>query len=188
MIKVNLIADHHQRSRKKVSVKPTVSRLGLLFAAVLIVTAGALGVYWSLLSREITTLTANKQRLTIENAKLQELKKKLKEYESLKQVRENRIDVIEKLKDFQTGPVLLLNHVIASIPRDSQMWLTQLDQKGDRVKIAGMAPRSDMIPDFMSNLSTGGLFKSVELELIQEDKEAAKFSLLCFTSRKPESE
>jgi Tfp pilus assembly protein PilN len=191
MIKVNLITDHTFRARK-VTVRPAVSRIGLLFAAVLLLTLASIGGFWYLLDREVGTLSLTRDRLKVENARLQELKKKLKDYETLKALRQSRIDVIEKLKESQTGPVLLLNGVIKSIPRQGELWLTTLDQKGDRIQIVGLALRADILPDFMSNLAATGLFKSVDLELMQEDKETAKFSLLCTAARKtkpqPQSE
>jgi Tfp pilus assembly protein PilN len=187
MIKVNLIVDHSSRTRKIV-VAPTVSRMGLVYAAVLMVVAAGVGAYWYSLDREIRELSQTRDQRRMENARLQDLKKKITELEKLKQLHQSRIEVIEKLKDSQSGPVLLLNDVIRSIPREAQMWLTSLDQKGDHVQIAGFAQRGDIIPDFMSNLSRTGLFKSVELLLIQEDKDAAKFSLVCITGRKAQSE
>jgi Tfp pilus assembly protein PilN len=102
----------------------------------------------------------------------------------MKQLRQSRIEVIEKLKEFQTGPVLLLNHVIHSIPANANLWLTAMDQKGDRVQIVGFAQRSEAIPDFMSSLAASGYFESVDLELIEEQKDAAKFSLLCVSTQK----
>jgi len=183
MIKVNLIVDHTARGRR-VSVKPTVSRMGLVYTAALLVTAAGLGAYWYVLNRQVNTLTATRDQLRAEDQRLKGLKAKLEQYEKMRQVRQSRIDVIEKLKESQTGPVLLLNHVIQSIPRDGQMWLSTLSQKGERVTISGFALHSDVIPDFMSNLATTNVFKSVELELIQEDKDAARFSLVCMTTQK----
>lgn len=183
MIKVNLIVDHTVRGRR-VSVKPTVSRMGLVYTAVLLVIGAGLGAYWYVLNRQVNTLTDTRDRLQSEDQRLKALKVKLAQFEKMKQVRQSRIDVIEKLKESQTGPVLLLNHVIQSIPRDGQLWLSVLSQKGERVTIAGFALHSDVIPDFMSNLSTSNVFKSVELELIQEDKDAARFSLVCMTTQK----
>ncbi len=187
MIKVNLIHDHSGRIRR-VSVTPSISRMGLVFAAVLVLSVAGLSGYWYILNRQISTLTDTRDRLKAEDERLRGLKLKLAQYEKLKQIRQSRIDVIEKLKEFQTGPVQLLNHVIASIPRDSQLWLTSLEQKGDRVQILGYAAHSDVLPDFMVNLSDKSIFKSVELELIQEDKEAAKFSLVCTTAQKKGAE
>jgi Tfp pilus assembly protein PilN len=80
--------------------------------------------------------------------------------------------------------VQLLNVLIRCIPFNSNMWLTLVDEKGERIQIVGYAGRSEAIPDFMINLSASGLFKSVDLELVQEDKDASKFSLLCLTPQK----
>jgi len=188
MIKVNLIAEKTTRGRKVISVTPTVSRMGLIYAAVLALTALGVVTYWYTLDRQIATLTSSRDRLRAEDLRLQGLKQKLVQFEKLKQQRQSRIEVIERLKESQTGPVLLLNHVIASIPRDTDLWLTSLDQKGDRVKIAGYTVRSDRLPDFLSNLHQAEVFRSVELEIMQEEKEAAKFSVVCLTAQKSRGE
>jgi Tfp pilus assembly protein PilN len=186
MIKVNLLREQTTRVRK-ITVKPTVSRMGLFLMASFVLTAGGVGFWWYSLSHEIEFLTNDRDRLRIENARLQELKKQINEYEKMKKLRQSRIEVIEKLKDFQTGPVLLLNHVIRSIPAHSNMWLTGMDQVGDKIKIIGFAQRSETIPDFMSSLAATGFFDSVDLELIEEQKEAAKFSLVCVSTQKKTS-
>ncbi len=48
--------------------------------------------------------------------RLQALRKEINEYEKAKRLRESRIEVIETLKEFQTGPVRLLNHVHSQHP------------------------------------------------------------------------
>jgi len=55
-----------------------------------------------------------------------------------------RIRIIERLKENQTGPVLLLNHVLQSIPTDAAIWLTNLEQKGG----AGRVQSFNGYPDF----------------------------------------
>jgi Tfp pilus assembly protein PilN len=185
MIKVNLISDHNVRTHR-VSVNPAVSSIGLVYVVSLALTIALLVGFWYTLNRQISSLTASKDQLQAENLKLQEQRRKLLQFEKMKKERQTRIEVIEKLKEFQTGPVLLLNHVIRSIPQDSQLWLTGLDQKGERVNIAGYAARSEVLPDFMVNLSSDPIFKSVELELVQEEREAARFSLVCMTANKPQ--
>ena len=96
--------------------------------------------------------------------------------------------MIEKLKAGQTGPVLLLNSIIQSIPRDGLLWLTSLTQQGDRVKIVASTQQTEVIPDFITNLMTCGLFRSVDLEMIESQKESSKFSLVCMTGTKSEAE
>ena len=100
-------------------------------------------------------------------------------WRKLKRLRQSRLEIVEKLKEAQTGPVLLLNHVIRSCRATQSLWLTLLDHKADRVQIKGHATRRESIPDFMSNLSQSGYFPTVDLELIEVDENAARFSLVC---------
>jgi Tfp pilus assembly protein PilN len=187
MIKVNLLREQTVHVHKT-EVKSSNAVTALALLALFIVAAGGVGGWWYYIARETRTLTESRDKLRIENARLQGLRKQISEYEKLKRLGQSRIDVIEKLKEYQTGPVLLLNHVIQSIPRDSSMWLTLLDQKGDRIHITGYTLRNEAIPDFMSNLSATGFFKSVDLELLEDTKEAARFSLICVGASKLSTE
>jgi Tfp pilus assembly protein PilN len=178
MIKVNLLREQSAHDRPK---EITYSNAGtaLAFLAIFAVVAGAVGGWWYYVAKDIKALTASRDKLRIEDTRLQGLKKQISEFENLKSQGQSRIDVIEKLKEYQTGPVLLLNHVIQSIPPNSSIWLTLLDQKGDKVHITGYTLRNESIPDFMSNLAATNFFKSVDLELLEDTKDAAKFSLVC---------
>ena len=160
MIKVNLLRDQAARVTRQV-VAPSASHSGLLVLAGILVLAGALAAWWYTTNREISRLTETREKLRAEDRRLQALKKEIAEFEKVKQLLESRIQVIGKLKEAQTGPVQLLNHVIQSIPRDTNLWLTLLDQKGERIQIVGFSQRTESIPDFMINLAAGGVFKSV---------------------------
>jgi Tfp pilus assembly protein PilN len=185
MIKVNLLRDQTAHVRKPaVAVKPEVSRTGLIVLAIMGVTLVSLGSYWYYLDGEIKKFTEQRNTLRAENERLQALKKEVEKFEKLKKLRQMRIETIEKLKDSQTGPVLLLNHVIQSVPRERSLWLTSVDQKGDHVQVVGYAFASETIPDFMTNLSRTGFFNSVDLELMEEEKDATRFSLTCNTKKK----
>ncbi len=116
------------------------------------------------------------------------LRKEIEKFEKIKQQRQSRIDVIEQLKTNQTGPVLLLSKVIQSIPRDGVLWLTSLTQRAETIKIIGYTQHTEVIPDFMRNLMTCGIFQSVDLELIEAQKDASKFSLICISGKKPQAE
>ncbi len=183
MIRVNLLRDQTTQVRKTAS-KPSVSRIGLVFLAIFLVFLGGLGYCWLTFSRQIQSLTENRDRLRVENNRLQSLKKEMDNYQRLMQIKRSRIEVIEKLKEYQTGPVSLLNRVIQSMPTDSSVWLTLLDQKGDRISIKGYALRNDAVADLMSNLAATGFFRSVDLESLESDKEASRFSLICVSPRK----
>lgn len=186
MIKVNLLRGQGGRVRKAPVLRPSVSRTGLLFASVLLTVVAALAGTWYYFQHRIQTLTETRDLLRVENAKLLQWKKEIAELEKLKKLRERRIEIIEQLKTSQTGPVTLLNHIIASMPRDNSVWLTVLDQKADRIQIGGYTVRNESLPDFMTNLMASGYFMTVDLELFEEAKEsdAGRFSLVCTSNQK----
>ena len=187
MIKVNLLTDHTTRVRRTF-VKPTVSRIGLVFLAIAVLVVAVMGFWTFYVNRQIQTGTERREKLRQEEARLQRLKQEIEQFEKLKQARQKRVNVIENLKANQTGPVLLLNNVIQSIPRTGNLWLTSLSQRAESIKIIGMTKQPEVIPDFMTNLMTCGMFQSVDLELIESQKEASKFSLVCITKNKSGAE
>lgn len=187
MIMVNLLVDQTTRVRKKM-VRVEASSVGLVLVSVFVLLLGGLGAGWFYVNSQISKLQESRTRLQAEKARQGELKREIEEFDKLKKLLQDRIEVIEKLKELQTGPLLLLNHIIQSVPAESALWLNVLDQKGDKIRITGSALRSDAVPDFMSNLARSGFFKSVELELIEDERDAAKFSLVCASSRKPPTE
>jgi Tfp pilus assembly protein PilN len=187
MIKVNLLRDQTARVRRTFT-GPTISATGLIFFSIFLLAAAGMGTWCYYVKHQVTTGTEKRARLRIEEARLKSLQKEIEKYEKLKQMRQSRIDVIEKLKENQTGPVLLLNTVIQSVPQDGIMWLASLTQKDDRIKLVGYTQNTEVIPDFMSNLAASGYFKSVDLEQIESQKDASKFSLLCVSQKKTQAE
>jgi len=182
MIKVNLFHDKTRKVRKA-AAKPAVARTGALLVVLLVLPLAAVGAWWYEIRGEVQSLTVSRSRLRAENARLQEIKKDIQKYETLKGQYQSRIDVIEQLKQSQSGPVLLMNNVIQSIPRSSSLWLTAVDQKGERIQITGYTRYSDVIPDLLTNLAASGYFENVDLELIEDPKDLAKFQLVCTTKR-----
>jgi Tfp pilus assembly protein PilN len=188
MIKVNLLRDQTAQPRKTIA-RPSASPVGLLMLAMLVLVGAGLGTAWYCLHNQMVILTSSRDRLRLESARLQGLKKQIDQFEKMKAERQSRIKVIEQLKANQTGPVLLLNHVIHSIPTSAALWLTGLEQKGDQVRITGFTARGETIPDFMSNLNATGFFKSVDLELYEDQqKDAARFALVCVVAPKTGTE
>lgn len=187
MIKVNLLTDQTSKRTKRM-VTPEVSRGGLAIVAGFIVLVALIGGAWYWVSSEITRLEKKQTDLKAEAARLAVLKLEIDKYEQDKRLLEGRIEIIEKLKENQSGPLLLINHLIQSMPSDGTLWLTLLDQKGDRVQIKGLSVRSEAVPDFMSSLGRTGYFKTVDLELLEDDRDTARFSLLCITTRKAVAE
>jgi Tfp pilus assembly protein PilN len=109
-------------------------------------------------------------------------------YDKLKQKRQSRIDLIEKLKENQNGPVHLLNTIIQGIPRNGDFWLTNLEQKAGTVQITGLTRSPAAIPDLLKNLTASRIFSSVDLEVIERQEDLSKFSIICTNTKKPKAE
>jgi type IV pilus assembly protein PilN len=178
MIRVNLLKDQ-TAAVHKTSASPAVSQLGPVYAAILLLATGTMAAWSCYIHRQITAAGKKRTCLRIKDSHLQKQRKEIEKYQEIYQLHQSRIDVIEQLKEGQTGPVLLLNTVIQSIPRNTSLWLTSLTQKSDSIKIAGFAQQTEVIPDLMSNLIDSGIFDAVDLEEIESRKGISKFSLLC---------
>ena len=182
MIKVNLLKDPIDRTRKT-SVKTSTSRTGPIVIVFIVLVVVSMGAWYYVINDQKNELTEYRNKLKTEEARLQALKVKLEKYEEDKKQIQSRISVIERLKEQQTGPVLLLNHVLHSIPRNRLLWLTSLIQRDSDVKIVGLTQQIEAIPDFMTNLAETGFFQSVDLEEITTQNDASKFSLRCVSAQ-----
>ena len=181
MIKVNLLKDPTVRTHKTY-VKPATARTGPWLVAFIVLVVAAMGSWYFFVNNQKKELTTQRDHLKAEEARLQALKVKLEKYEEDEKQMQSRITVIERLKEQQTGPVLLLNHVLHSIPRNQLLWLTSLTENDNSVKIVGLTQKIEAIPDFMTNLAETGFFRSVDLEMIESQDDASKFSLLCMSA------
>ena len=183
MIKINLLTDNAALVRKT-HAAPALSRMGLIYFAILLLAAGGMGTWSFHIHRQVTALFEKRASLRIREDHLSKLKKEIEEHQKAIQQHQNRIDAIEQLKESQTGPLILLNTVIRSIPQNANLWLTSLTQKSGNTRMEGFAQQTEVIPDLMSNLLDSGIFETVDLEEIESQKGISKFSLVCKSSRK----
>lgn len=182
MIRVNLLKDPTARSRRTV-VKPKMSSTVPVLVAFIVLVAAGMGGWYYYLNSQKNKLTERKHELVIQETRLNDLKSELAKYEKDKLDRQKRIEVIEELKERQTGPVQLMNHLLVSIPQNRLLWLTSVNQMDNRVQIVGYAQQIEAIPDFMTNLANGNFFKTVDLETIESSEDSSRFSLLCTSAQ-----
>lgn len=183
MIKVNLLREHAMEVPRS-AMRPKVNRLGILLLVLfLVIAVGLIWSWWHLdQTRAVKLKELEMQRLEI--ARLEQIKKSADEYEKQKRALQNRINVIEQLRQNQTGPVELLNAVIACIPASPIVWLELMTQKGSAVHLEGYSITVEAISDFIAALNRSGYFRSVDLEYFTEEQRAVKFSLNCVVAQK----
>ena len=179
MIKVNLVGERPAKKskQKKASIPSAPGAVQAylflaLFAGGAVVLCAAL--YWyqsSKLARLDADITAAQQR----QRELQAIKVQVDALEAKRATFQRKVDLIERLKSQQSGPVHLVDELSKSLP--DFVWLRTLEQTGDVIKIAGQANGLTSVADFISALQRSGWFPAVDLVSSTEDRNVVTFAV-----------
>jgi hypothetical protein len=163
MIRINLLESERAASSKPKAaaaggaatggggsgIGPYVPLLGGLIVAGL-----GCGYFFMTLTAEIDDTNARIVTAKAEVAKLQLEKAKKEELERKRKSFQDQVNLIERLKAEQGGPVRMLDEIQKALP--DFVWLTKMDQTGATLKITGEASNNNAIADFLSNLQRAG--------------------------------
>ena len=156
MIRINLLAVE-RKAVKRAAMFPVGRQITAASAAILIVAALGVGWrYWSLqqqslaLDREISV--AQQETIRLHTVILQ-----VQQFEQQKAQLQQRVVLIEQLRQTQTGPVHMLDQISRAMP--PMLWLTELKQTDNVVVIDGRCLAVTSLTDFVSNLEASGYFK-----------------------------
>ncbi|MBM9513591.1 PilN domain-containing protein [Desulfogranum marinum] len=156
MIYINLLPVKEIRRRNKAK-KQIFSLAG---AFVLVV--ALLSIFAMLQANTITARNETLADLKKERQRYTAILNKIKQLEQDKQVLQNRIAVIKKLKKSSSLTVHALDEV-ANITPSKRMWLTTLTQSGGNMKVSGMALDNRTIAKYMDDLKSSPYIQSVHL-------------------------
>jgi type IV pilus assembly protein PilN len=146
---------------------------------------GVLNVgYWYRLDKEKQSIAAKMQVAQRRNAELADVKARYLERQKQAEMYKRRVDVIDKLRASQSGPVNLLNTIGDTINGTEAVWLNTMKDQGGSVDIEGMALSADAVASLILNLQKTGYFKNIEIkETFQDDTfkemQAFQFTLTC---------
>ena len=169
MIRINLLGGERQKAK---SVRFDVGQQ-LTALCGLIVVAAVAGIgywYWSL-SEASTTLDAQIAAKKAESVRLNTLLAEVKVFENRKATLQQRVNLIERLRQGQTVPVQILDHVSRSLP--DMLWLTDLKQDGPFLTIEGRTTTLIGLSDFVGNLGTNAVLQK-PIEIMDSSAEAAE--------------
>jgi type IV pilus assembly protein PilN len=118
------------------------------------------------------------------NRELADIKAKYLERQRQADAYKRRVDVIDQLRNNQTGPVNLLSMIGDTVNSTEAVWLNSLQDQGANVAIDGTALSSDAVANLISNLQKTGFFRNIEIkESYQDDSvkdmQAFQFTLTC---------
>lgn len=154
MIRVNLMAADRPTKRKKVAAAPGSVQAYLLltvFAGGAVLVCLALYLYLSGQIRELDSkIVAAEQR----QRELQAIKKQVDELEQKRATFQRKVDLIYRLQAEQQGPVHLLDELSKALP--DFVWLSNLDQTGNQIRLSGQSNGLTSVADFITALQQAG--------------------------------
>ena len=163
MIRVNLTGAERAAQKRKVSTPGTPGAVQAylflaLFGGGAALLCAALWWYESAKIRDLDSriLVAEKRQ-----KELQAIKVQVDALEAKRATFQKKVDLIERLKAEQTGPVHMLDEISKALP--DFVWLTGMDQTGPNVKFTGESTGLTSIADFIAALERSGWFPNVDL-------------------------
>jgi type IV pilus assembly protein PilN len=178
MIRINLLAVERERAKKRIVI-PAVHRVTIGASLILLGTA-LLVVWWFWsLRQESARLDAELVRAEAETRQVRSVLDQVRKFESRKAVLQQRVSLIEELRQGQAAPVHILDEISKSIPE--RLWLSDLTQAGADFTMTGMTDSLTGVTDFVANLEGTKWFrKPVEILDSQVQSDAKVGDLIRF--------
>ena len=192
MIKINLLENSKGKSKRGGGGGPSMPTMEmgdmgspkLKILAVLVV-AGLFNLsYWYRLDHTSKAIEARMKVAEQKNRELADVKARFLERQTQANNYKRRVDVIDGLRQNQTGPVNLLAMLGETVNNTEAVWLSKMDDSGTSVNLEGTALSTDAVANLIANLQKTGFFKNVEIkETYQDDQikdmQAFQFTLTC---------
>ena len=159
MIRINLLQSDRERAKPKASPLQSAAQRATLAGSLLVVAAG-LGVvwWWWALDRQSVQLTADIQAAERETARLKTIIEQVETFEKQKQQLQQRVALIEELRQGQGAPVHLVDQISRAVP--DMLWLTEVQQDvNNELTIQGRCATLTSLSDFVGNLERSGFFR-----------------------------
>jgi len=152
---------------------------------VVVVLAGLFNLgYWYRLDHQGKAIAGQMKVAEQKNRELADVKARFLERQNQANAYKRRVDVIDGLRQNQTGPVNLLAMLGETVNNTEAVWLSRMDDTGPTVQLEGTALSTDAVANLIANLQRTGFFKAVEIdETYQDDQikdmQAFQFTLKC---------
>jgi len=190
MIRINLLGSPKPKGKKNVGVSMPSFELGNLggpviqVAAVLLIAGAVNAGYWYQLDREKKSIEVQARMAEQKNRELADIKVRYLERQRQAEAYKRRVDVIDQLRNNQTGPVGLLSMIADTVNGTEAVWLNSMQDQGANVAIDGTALSSDAVANLISNLQKTGFFRNIEIKESYQDEsvkdmQAFQFTLTC---------
>lgn len=192
MIKINLLESSKGKGKRGGGGGPSMPTMEMgdmgspkLKVLVVLVVAGLFNLgYWYRLDHQSKAIEAHMKVAEEKNRELADVKARFLERQNQANNYKRRVDVIDGLRQNQTGPVNLMAMLGETVNSTEAVWLNKMDDTGANVNLEGTALSADAVANLIANLQKTGFFKTVEIkETYQDDQikdmQAFQFTLTC---------
>lgn len=129
---------------------------------ILVITGVVLGIiaaatYWFWNKRELAERQRVAEQRTVEAQKLESIIKEVENYQRRKDSLQQRIDLINELKQNQKGPVRILDQISRDLP--DLVWLDNMNMTRNRVSLSGRGLNPNAIALFIENVKNDPYFE-----------------------------
>lgn len=188
MIKINLLETAKGKS-KRAGGSPALPSMEMgdmgspkLKILVVLVVAGLLNLaYWYRLDHQQKAVAAQMKTAEQKNRELADVKARFLERQKQADSYKRRVDVIDGLRQNQTGPVNLLAMLGETVNNTEAVWLSKMDDTGPSVRLEGTALSTDAVANLIANLQKTGFFKNVEIDETWQDEQVKDMQAFQFT-------
>ena len=194
MIRINLLGIAKPKNRRVGAAPAPAIEIGdvssptvkVLLAIALVV--GVNGYLYFSLNRQAQDIAAKMTKAEQTNRDLSDVKARYMERQKEADNYKQRVDVIDQLRQAQTGPVQLMNMIGSTVNGTEAVWLNTMKDDGGSISIQGMALSTDAVANLIANLEKTGYFKDIEIKETYQDEQvkdmqAFQFTLTCEKAR-----
>jgi Tfp pilus assembly protein PilN len=192
MIKINLLENSKGKNKRGGGGGPSMPTMEMgdmgspkLKILVVLVVAGLFNLgYWYRLDHQAKAIAAHMKVAEQKNRELADVKARFLERQTQADNYKRRVDVIDGLRQSQTGPVNLLAMLGETVNNTEAVWLNRMDDQGPNVSLEGTALSTDAVANLIANLQKTGFFRNVEIKETYQDEQikdmqAFQFTLTC---------
>jgi type IV pilus assembly protein PilN len=175
LIKINLVREGRAvRGAGAAPAAAAASAMGagaaninnILIIACLVVGVLAALAYWYIHKRELAQQEELAAQRTAEAQKLESIIKEVDDYQKRKDSLQQRIDLINQLKQNQKGPVRIMDQISRDLP--DLVWLDSLDITAGRITLAGRGLNPNAIALFIENVKNDPYFEEPQVGAVTQ--------------------
>lgn len=161
MIRINLLPYRAARRKENIRIQVNVF-LGSIILVLLMIY-----VYNGYLNRRIETLNTEISSTRAQVAKYQEINREIAEIKKNLEILEQKIKVIESLERDRKAPVQNLDSLYLLLV-EKRMWYTQIEERGNTIRISGVAVDNQTVADYMTRLERSERFANIQLASVRQ--------------------